>query len=35
MFTVANARQVSEREVEQALNALYAAHGQHPVFPHD
>jgi hypothetical protein len=32
MFTVANARQITEREVEEALNALYVAHGDDPIF---
>ncbi len=32
MFTVANAREITEQEVEEALNALYAAYGAGPVF---
>ena len=35
MFTVANARQITEREVEEALNALYVAYGSPPVYAHD
>jgi hypothetical protein len=35
MFTVANARDISEREVEQALNALHVAHGDEPPYCHD
>ena len=32
MFTIANAREITEREVEEALIALYAAYGAEPVF---
>jgi hypothetical protein len=35
MFTVANARQITEREVEEALNALYVAYGSPPIYAHD